>query len=208
MGDISLNSPPCPACAKAPRAPKEFFNGKHRYEHWYRDNTVYFITSRCKDQFLAFATEEAKAIFWDRFFYWTAFYGFVPFVTTLIGNHYHTLGYLKDGKNLGPMMQKIHGSVAKLVNDLLPTRLKPFWRDSRDKDYFDGCIRDVLQFRRAYRYTLTQAVRHKLCRDWRNYRDTTVNVDLEIAVKRATELKAFLEEVPYSRYERNRIRRS
>lgn len=28
---------------------KEFFDGKHRFEHWYRDNTVYFITSRCRD---------------------------------------------------------------------------------------------------------------------------------------------------------------
>jgi hypothetical protein len=196
-----------PRFRKSSPSTKEFFEGKHRYEHWYRDNTVYFITSRCKDHFLAFASEEAKGIFWDRFLYWSTSYGFVPFVTTLIGNHYHTLGYLKQGKNLGPMMQKIHGSVAKLVNDLLPVRLKPFWRDAYDKDYFDGCIRDVLQLRRAYRYTLTQAERHKLCRDWRKYRHTIVNVELEAALKRATELKVFLEEVPYARYERNRERR-
>ena len=31
-----------------------------------------------------------------------------------------------DVENLGPMMQKIHGSVAKLVNDLLPARITPF----------------------------------------------------------------------------------
>jgi hypothetical protein len=192
-----------PRLRKSSPRTKEFFGGKHRYEHWYRDNTVYFITSRCKDRFLAFASEEAKAVFWDRFSYWTAFYGFVPLVTTLIGNHYHTLGYLKEGKNLGAMMQKIHGSVAKLVNDLLPVRLKPFWRSAPDKDYFDGCIRDVLQLRRAYRYTLTQAVRHKLCRDWRKYQHTIVKVDLEVAVKRATELNVFLEQVPYARYERS-----
>ena len=33
------------------------------------------------------------------------------------------------------MMQKIHGSVAKLVNDLLPERRVPFWRDLADKNY-------------------------------------------------------------------------
>ena len=38
----------------------EFFDGKHRFEHWYRDNTVYFITSKVRDGFAAFATEEAK----------------------------------------------------------------------------------------------------------------------------------------------------
>lgn len=51
---------------------REYTKGKHRFEHWYRDNT-----------------------------------------TTLLNNHYHTLGYLGLGPNLGPMMQRIHGSVAK-----------------------------------------------------------------------------------------------
>ena len=38
----------------------EFFSGRHRFEHWYRDNTIYFITARCRDKFPAFAV--AKAI--------------------------------------------------------------------------------------------------------------------------------------------------
>jgi hypothetical protein len=49
----------------------------------------------------AFDSEEAKLIFWDRFNHWTAYYGFVPWVTTLLSNHYHTIGYLKVGANLG-----------------------------------------------------------------------------------------------------------
>jgi hypothetical protein len=91
------------------------------------------------------------------------------------------------------MMQRIHGSVAKLVNDLLPERRSPFWGDPGSQDYFDGCIRDEKQCRLAYRYTLTQSVRHGLCSDWRKYPHTHVNVDLEIGLKRALELKAFLE---------------
>src|ERR1700691_5760713 len=83
----------------------EFFDGKHRFEHWYRDNTVYFITSRCRDKFPAFETEKAKTIFWDRFDHYATLYGFVPWVTSLLNNHYHTLGYLRNGENLGPMMQ-------------------------------------------------------------------------------------------------------
>ena len=178
----------------------EFYEGDHRFEHWYRDNTVYFITARCRDRFHAFASEEAKLIFWDRFDHWTGVYGFVPWVKTLLGNHYHTLGYLKVGENLGPMMQRIHGSVAKLVNDLLPERRVPFWRDGLRNDYFDGCIRDELQCRRAYGYTLTQGVRHGLCRDYRQYPHTRVNIDLERGIKRALDLKAFLLDVPYPRY--------
>jgi len=33
------------------------------------------------------------------------------------------------------MMRKIHGSVAKLVNDILPERHKPFWAEKRNKGW-------------------------------------------------------------------------
>jgi REP element-mobilizing transposase RayT len=174
--------------------------GRHRFEHWYRDNTVYFITARCRDRFPAFQNEDAKQIFWDRFTHYTAQYGFVPWVTSLMNNHYHTLGYLKMGEDLGPMMQRIHGSVAKLVNDLLPVRHVPFWREKGKGDYFDGCIRDEDQCRRAYRYTLRQGVRAGLVRDPHEYPHTRNPIDLDRGVRRAWDLKAFLNDVPYPRY--------
>src|ERR1043165_5707022 len=178
----------------------EHFEGKHRFEHWYRDNTVYFITTRCHEKFAAFGSEEAKLIFWDRFIYYTRLHCFTPFVTTLLNNHYHTLGYLKFGADLGPMMRKIHGSVAKLVNDVLPTRRVPFWGDGRHDNYFDGCLRGEHQYRPAYRYVLLQAVRAGLVRDWRAYPHTRVTVELEPALKRALQLGAFVLDVPYPRY--------
>jgi hypothetical protein len=189
---------------KSAPARREFWNGQHRFEHWYRDNTVYFITARCRDRFPAFADDRAAEIFWDRFDHYTKLHGFVPWVTTLMNNHYHTLGYLRVGTELGPMMRKLHGSVAKLANDILPERQIPFWCDRADKNYFDGCIRNELQCRRAYRYTLLQSVRHGICRDWRDFPHTHVNVELERGLKRAIELNAFLENVPYQRYQRRR----
>ena len=62
-----------------------------------------------------------------------------------------------------------------------------------------------MQFRRAYRYTLTQSVRHGICRDWRLYPHTHVNVELEPGLRRALELNAFLPSVPYKRYQRGRV---
>jgi hypothetical protein len=180
---------------------REYYNGKHRFEHWYLDNQVYFLTARCRDRFPAFATESAKAIFWDRFDFYTNKYGFTPWVTSLLDNHYHTLGYLRVGNNLPQMMRRIHGSVAKLVNDLLPSRHLPFWREAGHRDYFDGCIRDEKQCRRAYKYTLTQAVRHGIVKDFREYPHTHAPIDLERGLKRALELQAFLDKVPYKRYE-------
>lgn len=123
-------------------------------------------------------------------------------MTSLLDNHYHTLGYLRTGENLGPMMQRLHGSVAKLVNDLLPQRRRPFWREIGHRDYFDGCIRDQKQCRLAYRYTLIQAQRHCVVTDWRDYPHTRAPIDVERGLKRALELGAFLEGVEYKRYSR------
>jgi hypothetical protein len=184
----------------------ETFDGHHRIEHWYRDNQVYFITARCRDRFHAFAQEQAKAIFWDRFEHYTRMHHFVPWVTSLLDNHYHTLGYLKYGADLGPMMRKLHGSVAKLVNDLLPERRTPFWGDSHHDDYFDGCLRDPLQGRRSFRYTFTQCIRHAVATDPLAYPHTRVNVEMERAIKRAVELNAFMLGVPYYRYDKRDAR--
>jgi hypothetical protein len=98
------------------------------------------------------------------------------------------------------MMQRIHGSVAKLVNDLLPARLTPFWRDAKGREYFDGCIRDERQARLAYQYTLIQSQRHGITKNWRHYPHTHVKVELDLAIKRALEIGAFLEGIPYKRY--------
>jgi hypothetical protein len=182
----------------------EYFKGQHRYEHWYRDNQVYFITARCRDKFPAFASSRAKEVFWDRFEHYVKSYSFTPFVTSLLSNHYHTLGYLKTGENLGPMMQRIHGSVAKLANDLLPERRVSFWVDAGHQDYFDGCIRDETQCRRAFRYTLTQCRRHGICADPSGYPHTRVNVDIDRAVRRALDLNAFMQGVPYKRYQKGK----
>jgi REP element-mobilizing transposase RayT len=181
---------------------REHFDGKHRFEHWYRDNTVYFITARCRDRFPAFESEAAKSIFWDRFTFYTTLFGFVPWITSLLDNHYHTIGYLKIGENLGPMMQKLHGSTAKLVNDLLPERRVPFFRSANHHDYFDGCLRDVLQVHRTFGYVKIHAVRHGIVTDYRDYPHTRINIELPRAVNRAVQLNAFLEDLPYARYER------
>jgi hypothetical protein len=96
------------------------------------------------------------------------------------------------------MIRKIHGSTAKLVNDLLTTRLIPFWAD-----YFDGCLRDETQFCRAYRYTMLQSQRHGIRGDYRRYRHTRVTVGLERGLEFARERRVFLRDVPYKRYQKS-----
>lgn len=184
----------------SPSTKHVWFDGQRRTEHWYRDNQVYFITARCREKTPAFCKTDAQQVFWDRFLHYTHQYDFTPFVTSLMSNHYHTIGYLKIGENLGPMMQRLHGSVASQVNKVLRVRLLPFWSDKRHKTCFDGCIRSEKQCRLAYLYTLTQCRRHRICDDPADYENTRVNVELEHAIQRASELKAFLTNVTYKRY--------
>ena len=185
---------------KSTRSKRASYKGARRYEHWYVDNQVYFITARVRDQIHAFGSDEAKQIFWDRFHHWTRHYGFTPWITSLLSNHYHTLGYLKAGANLGPLIQRLHGSVAKLTNDLLPERIARFWlRDGDGKEYFDGCIRSEKQARRTFEYIRTQCRRHRVCAAPHEYPHTVINVSLERAVRRAHEIGAFLSGVPYRR---------
>jgi hypothetical protein len=180
----------------------DHYAGQHRHEHWYRDNTVYFLTARVRGRAPAFASDAAKAIFWDRFNHYAKAFGYVPWVTSLLDNHWHSEGYLREGRNLGPFMQRLHGSVAKLVNDLLPARIEPpFFGDAGHKSYFDGCLRDPKQGRLTYRYTYTQCVRHGICADPRDYPHTRVNVEMERAIRRAVELDAFMTGVRYKRYD-------
>jgi hypothetical protein len=64
----------------------------------------------------------------------------------------------------------------------------------------------VLQAKRAFRYTRLQAVRAKIVTDWREYPHTRVDIEEERAIRRAVELRAFLEGMPYARYERKKKR--
>jgi len=181
--------------------------GQHRFEHWYRDNTLYFITSRVSNKSPAFASDEAKRIFWGRFDFYSKKYCFEPWVRTLMDNHYHFLGRMGIGENLGPFMQHLHGSVAKLVNDLLPERIVPFWKTSGNQDYFDGCLRDEIQLCRTHKYVRLQAVRAGVVDDYRKYAHTFIDLRLPDAMKRAKELGVYLPEVPYARYDGRRTGR-
>lgn len=186
---------------------REYWQGRHRFEHWYRDNQVYLITARTRGGANVFEGDSAKAVFWDRFNHYTAMHGFEPWVTSLLVNHYHTVGYVPVGIELKEMMRKLHGSVAKMVNDLLDVRgmrVVPFWGDGENRDYFDGCLRDETQLIRSYGYVLKQSMRHGACRDWCEYAHTRVTRSLEACVQFAREHRALMYGIPYARYERHR----
>ncbi|MEM9020283.1 MAG: hypothetical protein AAGC44_06940 [Planctomycetota bacterium] len=103
------------------------------------------------------------------------------------------------------MMQRLHGSVAKQVNDVLETtgyeRRPGFWKDTHRKDYFDGAIRDEKQARLAYRYTMTQGARHGAVSGEVSYPHTRVHVQVDAAIQRSLALGGFLAGVRYKRYQ-------
>lgn len=185
---------------KSSKHRNKFTRFGHRPEHWYRDNSVYFITARVRDQLPAFASEEVKSLFWDRFQYWTRTYPVELIAASLLNNHYHLIAYIAIGRTLPVLMQRLHGSVAKHVNDLLPQRIERFWFRKGDTGYFDGCLRDETQLRRTFRYVTTQSNRHRLGIDPSRYAHTRIWTDVDEAVDRAHWRRAYMEHVPYKRY--------
>jgi REP element-mobilizing transposase RayT len=155
-----------------------------------------------RNKHLAVRSEKAKEIFWDRFWFYVKKYNLYVWIVTLMDNHYHVIVHVQDKEVMPEFMQRLHGSVAKLVNDVLPERHLPFWRTKGSRDYYDGCLRNEKQVRRAYKYTLKQAVRAGVVRDWRKYNHTKVLIHLGRGIKRAHELKSIPIEVPYERYRR------
>ena len=89
--------------------------GPDPFQHWYRDNQVYFITARCRDGFPTFASDAAKAVFWDRFVHYTAMHQFQPRVATLMNNHYHLVLQTPE-PNLSRGMQWLNGTYAAWFN--------------------------------------------------------------------------------------------
>jgi len=55
---------------------------------------------------------------------------------------------------------------------------------------------------------LLQAVRSGIVRDWRDYSHTRVVVELELAIRQASDARAWMEAVAYKRYEKSRRIRS
>ncbi len=66
---------------------------------------------------------------------WKDLYHFTPWVTSLLNNHDHVVGYNKFGHDLKHIMQRLHSSVAKRVNDLLPELRSDFWRDIEGESF-------------------------------------------------------------------------
>lgn len=108
-----------PRTRRSNQSKRPVYQNRHRFEHWYRDNQVYFITAKTADAAPVFTTPAACDIFWSNFATATRLGLFTPWVTTLMNNHYHTLGYLKQGDLLPKMMKTLHGTTAKQINDLI-----------------------------------------------------------------------------------------
>jgi len=89
---MSRPTPESHGVRRSSRARERIVNDQHRFEHWYRSNQVYFITGRCVEGYPAFDAEDAKGVFWDRFEHYTREWQFTPWATSLLSNHYHTIG--------------------------------------------------------------------------------------------------------------------
>ena len=132
---------------------REYWEDKHKFEHWYRDNTVYFVTARCRDKHPCFASPEACAIFWDRFTHYTTQHHFEPWVTTLMNNHYHIQHLDVKPENLllvggrvkvadFGLVKDLHDAAASMMGGLTPIYAPPEVFEDQDamKEWVGGAV--------------------------------------------------------------------
>ncbi|MEL7238232.1 MAG: transposase [Planctomycetota bacterium] len=181
-------------------------DGSHRFEHWIKDNQLYFLTCCTKGHAHVFKSRQAQEVFWQCFNRWHERSGFKVCVVTLMSSHYHLVGYAKVGQQLVDFVQGLHGSTARAVNPLLDQPLRPFWGERKGQSYFDGCLRDEEQASKAWTYTRDQAVKAGLVENWDEWPGTRVFVERDAMLKRATTLGAYLRGVPYKRYDNKAAR--
>ena len=187
---------------KSDPSSREHRNGRHKFEHWYVDRTVYFLTARVREGLFAFEDPACQTIFWSKFDQYTRAHQFDPWIATLLVNHYHVVGFAQNRVALGQMMRKLHGSIAWLICKHLDIQHKPFWRDSASNDYMDGCLRSEKQLEDSYLYVRNQSVKARLVKRWEDDPNTRVMKPLEDCLTFARENDALLKGVPYPRYER------
>ena len=153
--------PPFRRFRKSAATKTESFKSHHRYEHWYLDNQIYFITARCRDSLprLRERSSEDNLLGPLRSLHKT--------LRLCTVDHKPTRQPLPHAR-LSPYRRKPRPDDAtparfhRKTSQRHPTTTTACHSGAKsgNRDYFDGCIRNEKQCRLAYKYTQRQSVRH------------------------------------------------
>ena len=107
------------------------FKKTHHPPHIYSDNSIYFITARIYQKEKIFNTDQKKKILFENL--WNEFSNidYKLYSWVILDNHYHIEFKTKLGKNLGKVLNLIHGKTSFEINKLDNTRSRKIFKRRR-----------------------------------------------------------------------------
>ena len=144
----------------------------HNPPHLFLDRTSYFITGGTHKKQAFWFDDERKHILLDAIKDWFSKYKWDIEAWIIFNNHYHLIVCRYRGEDLSPIIRRIHGRSATLLNRRDGCRQRKVWWN-----YWDRCIRNEKDFLAYLHYTLWNPVKHGFVSQpqdygWSSYRHT------------------------------------
>jgi putative transposase len=127
----------------------------HHPPHIYLNDSIYFLTARTYKKEKIINTDLKKRILLRNL--WNEFYkaGYKLYVWVVLDNHYHIEFKTKYGKELGRILNLIHGKTSFEINKLDNTKSRKVFQN-----YWDRCIRNEKDFYQHFNYAHHNPVKH------------------------------------------------
>ena len=138
----------------------------HHPPHIYLDNSIYFITARTYRKEKIINTDQKKKILFENL--WNEFIkiGYKLYAWVILDNHYHIEFETNFGKDLGKVLNFVHGRTAFEINKMDNTRGRKVFQN-----YMDYCIRNEKDFYQHFNYIHHNPVKHKYMKEQRDVLD-------------------------------------
>ncbi len=128
---------------------------QHHPPHWYKDNSIYFITARTIDAESYFIGPSKRKIIYDALKEGIKKFKVDLYAFVILNNHYHLLFKIQKGVELTNFIGFINGKSSKTLNELENKSGRKIWYQ-----YWDHCIRNEKDFFLHFNYEHHNPVKH------------------------------------------------
>ena len=141
---------------------------QHHPPHWYKDNTIYFITSRTVGAENYFIGPSKRKIIYDVLKEEIEKFKIDLYAFVILSNHYHLLFRIQKGIEIADFIGHLNGKSSKILNEAENKFGRKVWYQ-----YWDHCVRNEKDFFLNFNYEHHNPVKHgyvKLQEEVLNYK--------------------------------------
>jgi len=128
---------------------------QHHPPHWYKDNTIYFITSRTVSAENYFIGHDKRKIIYDVLKEGIEKFKIDLYTFVILSNHYHLLFKIQKGIEMADFIGYLNGKSSKMLNESENKLGRKIWYQ-----YWDHCVRNEKDFFLHFNYEHHNPVKH------------------------------------------------